>query len=133
MIDAPKVIFDAHHFNFESNGQDYSKTHYFAIAPSLYNANSKTNLPLLYRLSVCREIGNPEHFSFSTYAIAGGYADGFYFLSRLDNNVATYAHLDRTAKSHKRYKPTYSERCTKAQKLIFRTFTCLILRPRTII
>lgn len=91
MTSAPKYIFDTFHFTFENNGLLYDKTHYFAVAPTLYTGN-KGDLPVIYRFSVCREVGNPEHFSFNLYAIVGGYEDGFYFISRLDNNDEKCSH-----------------------------------------
>lgn len=110
MLDAPKYIFDAYHFNFQSCGKTYSKTHYFAIAPTLADVSEKTmvHMPILYRMSVCRELGNPEHFSFNLYAIAGGYADGFYFMSRLDNHVPEFAHLSKISKSNKKVQAHHS-------------------------
>ncbi len=100
MLDAPKYIFDAYHFNFESHGTKLSKTHYFAIAPNLANQENEPSLPILYRMSVCREIDNPQHFSFSMYAIVGGYSDGFYFMSRLDNDIPEYAHIKKCKNKH---------------------------------
>ncbi len=97
MVDAPKYIFRAYHFYLEYNGQSYSKTHYFAIAPTLHTQQDR-QLPVLYRFSVCRDTNNPEHFSFNLYAIVGGYKDGFYFISRLDNNDQELAHIVKTPK-----------------------------------
>lgn len=93
MIEAAKYIFDAYSFNFETNGHEFIKTHYFSVAPNIQSEYSCAKLPNLFRTSVCRDVENPKHFSFSTYAIVGGYYDGFYFLSRLDNNVHEYAHV----------------------------------------
>ena len=95
MARAPKYIFDSFHFNFEFNHHIFSKTHYYAIAPTLDNGNDKT-LPVLYRFSVCRELGNPQHFSITLYAVIGGYEDGFYFISRLDNDRPACAHKIKT-------------------------------------
>ncbi len=93
MIEATKYIFDAYSFNFESNDHEFIKTHYFSIAPNLQSEYSCAKLPNIFRTSVCRDVDNPKHFSFSSYAIVGGYYDGFYFLSRLDNNVHECAHV----------------------------------------
>ncbi len=91
MAKAPKYIFDAYHFNFSYEHKIMSKTHYYAIAPTLHTLTGKT-LPIIYRFSVCRELGNPEHFTLSLYAVVGGYEDGFYFISRLDNDSPKCAH-----------------------------------------
>ena len=91
MASAPKYIFDTYHFVFEHNGNLFEKTHFFAVAPTLDSGTSE-GLPVLYRFSVCREVNNPEHFSFNLYAIVGGYEDGFYFISRLDNNNQEFSH-----------------------------------------
>ncbi len=99
MVDAPKYIFDAYHFNFVNAGIKLSKTHYFAIAPTLRSQDNEPGLPILYRLSVCRDTTNPQHFSFSMYAIMGGYSDGFYFMSRLDNHIPEYSHICKSKKS----------------------------------
>ena len=91
MARSPKYIFDAYHFNFTYENKIMSKTHYYSIAPTLDNTSGKT-LPIIYRFSICRELGNPEHFTLSLYAVIGGYEDGFYFISRLDNDSPKFAH-----------------------------------------
>lgn len=101
MLDAPKYIFDAYHFNVDYHDTTFSKTHYFAIAPSLAEPQNMQSFPAIYRMSVSRDLHRPEHFSFTTYAIAGGYADGFYFMSRLDNNVQEFAHINKKQKHNK--------------------------------
>ena len=109
MAAAPKYIFDTFHFTFENNGLLFDKTHYFAVAPTLYTGN-KGDLPVVYRFSVCREIGNPEHFTFNLYAIVGGYEDGFYFMSRLDNNNNKCSHktmVNPYLKSSKAVSPSH--------------------------
>ncbi len=93
MIEATKYIFDAFSFEFESNDREFFKTHYFSIAPNLNINPNVTSLPTIYRTSVCVEKDKPKHFSFSTYAIVGGYSDGFYFMNRLDNNYNEFAHV----------------------------------------
>ena len=111
MVNAPKYIFDTYHFNYESNhNRIYSKTFYYCIAPTL-DDDSIRQLPILYRLGISRELGNPEHYSFSIYAVVGGYADGFYFLARMDNDTETHAHKKKIpqAKSNKKLKPAHIE------------------------
>ncbi len=96
MAAAPKYIFHTFHFNYSYNGHHYSKTHYFSVAPTLDTQRDRA-LPVLYRFSVCRDVDQPEHFSFNLYAIVGGYEDGFYFISRLDNNKQELAHKVKKA------------------------------------
>jgi len=105
MISSTKYIFDAFTFNFDSKGLSFNKTHYFSIAPSLANEDTNSHLPSIYRTSICTNIDNPQHFSFSTYAIVGGYADGFYFMNRLDNNRNEFAHIckDKTKNCNNHY------------------------------
>lgn len=93
MIEATKYIFDAFTFDFETNNKQFRKTHYFSIAPNINSSTTSTKLPSLYRTSVCVDTQNPRHYSFSTYAIVGGYSDGFYFMNRLDNNTNDCAHI----------------------------------------
>ncbi len=101
MIDATKYIFDAFSFDFEINGKQYNKTHYFSIAPNINECASSATLPTLYRTSICIDTESPKHYSFSTYAIVGGYSDGFYFMNRLDNNKNEYAHICKQKKNSK--------------------------------
>jgi len=95
MLNAPKYVFDVYHFNYTQETKQgpkvYSKTFYYMVAPTLYDENNST-LPVLYRLGISRDLTEREHFSFSIYAVAGGYEDGFFFLGRLDNDVPTKMH-----------------------------------------
>lgn len=93
MIEAVKYIFHAYSFEFETHGNEFCKTHFFSIAPNINIESMAYVLPSIYRTSICVERGNPKHYSFSTYAIVGGYSDGFYFLNRLDNNYDKFAHI----------------------------------------
>lgn len=101
MMQSIKYIFDAYSFNFETNHNQFCKTHYFSIAPNLQDQTPGIHLPNIFRTSICQEIDNPKHFSFSTYAIVGGYSDGFYFMSRLDNNTNEFAHICHNAHQSK--------------------------------
>ena len=101
MIDATKYIFDAFSFDMEVNGRQFTKTHYFSIAPNINAHHMQTTLPTLYRTSVCIDTESPRHYSFSTYAIVGGYSDGFYFMNRLDNNKNEFAHICKQKKYSK--------------------------------
>jgi len=98
MTDAVKYIFHAYSFEFEANGNEFLKTHYFSVAPNINIETMATSLPSIYRTSVCVEMDNPKHYSFSTYAIMGGCADGFFFMNRLDNNYEEFAHICKGCK-----------------------------------
>lgn len=106
MIEATKYIFDAFSFEFEANDREFCKTHYFSIAPNINVNPEVASLPTIYRTSICVEKDSPKHFSFSTYAIVGGYSDGFYFMNRLDNNYNEFAHI---CKNHRRGAPKKSQ------------------------
>lgn len=101
MLNAPKYVFDVYHFNYTQNTKHgpkvYSKTFYYMVAPTLFDENNKT-LPVLYRMGITRDLSERDHFSFSIYAVAGGYEDGFFFLGRLDNDVLSKAHLKKIKK-----------------------------------
>lgn len=95
MVNAPKYIFDTYHFNYRTGNQCriFSKTFYYCIAPTLDTEGK--SLPILYRLGIGREIGNDEHYTFSLYAVAGGFEDGFYFLARMDSDNPSHAHTQK--------------------------------------
>ena len=98
MLNAPKFVFDSYHFNYTQNTKNgprvFSKTFYYMVAPTLYAESDKT-LPVIYRMGVSRDLTERNHFSFSIYAVAGGYEDGFYFLGRLDNDIPLKTHAKK--------------------------------------
>lgn len=86
MLNTPKVIVDRQHCSFEFQKAIINRTSFIAVAPSLV----QDQLPCLYRLSIARELKNPEHYSVSAYAIVSGLADGYVFLGRVDNNNSKF-------------------------------------------
>lgn len=102
MFTAPKVVIDRWHNTYVYNGEVMHRTSFYLIAPNPFKTPlaksdeeisnkdpllNQTELPILYRFSVSRNLKNKEHYSISMHAILGGKEDGFLFLARLDNNT----------------------------------------------
>lgn len=96
MLRSPKIVVDRQHSSFEFQRSVMNRTSFVAVAPHLVNES----LPCLYRLSIARELKNPEHYSISMHAIISGLADGYVFLGRIDNNNSRF-HLGAAAAERK--------------------------------
>ncbi len=97
MFTCPKVAVDRFHNTYVYNNEVMHRTSFYLIAPNRENNFHKdpkmfesiineSEIPILYRFSISRNLTNKEHYSISMYALVGGAEDGWLFLARLDNN-----------------------------------------------